>query len=85
MTVIEPEILTTPETTEDDGDHDRFSHIVPRGLDGTPAAALITKAQVTGFPVMALCGKKWIPSRDPYKYEVCPTCQKILAEKLGRA
>jgi hypothetical protein len=32
---------------------------------------------VTGTPVTALCGKVWVPSRDPKRYPVCPTCKEI--------
>jgi Protein of unknown function (DUF3039) len=28
-------------------------------------------------PAVALCGKKWIPNRDPDRYPVCPTCKEI--------
>jgi hypothetical protein len=53
----------------DDGDHERFAHYVRKEK--------ITEAMVTGKPVRALCGKKWVPSRDPEKYPVCPTCKEI--------
>jgi hypothetical protein len=53
----------------DDGDHERFSHYVPKDK--------LTEAIVTGTPVTALCGKVWVPSRDPQKYPVCPTCKEI--------
>ena len=36
-----------------------------------------TAAYIEGTPVRALCGKVWVPSRDPSKYPVCPDCQKI--------
>jgi hypothetical protein len=39
----------------------------------------ITESAVTGKSVKALCGKKWIPSRDPEKYPICPTCKEIFA------
>jgi hypothetical protein len=26
-----------------------------------------------------LCGKKWIPNRDPEKFPICPTCKEIHA------
>jgi hypothetical protein len=32
---------------------------------------------VTGTPVVALCGKVWVPSRDPKKFPVCPDCQRL--------
>jgi hypothetical protein len=39
----------------------------------------IVESAVTGKAVEALCGKKWIPSRDPEKYPICPTCKEIHA------
>ena len=30
-----------------------------------------------GTPIIALCGKVWVPSRDPQKYPVCPACKEI--------
>jgi hypothetical protein len=56
-----------------DGDHERFAHIV------VPASA-VTEAYITGIPVTALCGKTWVPSRDPKRYPVCPTCTEVLAQ-----
>ena len=55
----------------DDGDHERFSHYVDKNK--------ITESAVTGKPVRALCGKKWVPSRDPEKFPICPTCKEIHA------
>ena len=51
------------------GDHERFSHIVPKDK--------IVESAVTGSPVVALCGKVWVPSRDPRKFPVCPTCKEV--------
>lgn len=53
----------------DDGDHERFAHYV--------AKADMTRSAVTGEPITALCGKKWVPSRDPERFPVCPDCKKI--------
>ncbi len=64
----ELEQLLNGELTED-GDHDRFSHYAPRDK--------IVEAMVTGTPVRALCGKLWVPSRDPEKFPICPTCKEI--------
>ena len=55
----------------DEVDHERFSHYVEKNK--------ITESAVTGKPVRALCGKKWIPNRDPQKFPVCPTCKEIHA------
>jgi hypothetical protein len=65
------DLLTRPELVEDDGGHDRFSHYVKKEK--------IVESAVTGKAVKALCGKKWIPSRDPEKYPICPTCKEIHA------
>ena len=53
----------------DDGDHEKFSHYVPKDK--------LTEAMVMGTPVVALCGKVWVPSRAPEKFPVCPECQEI--------
>lgn len=62
-----------------DGDHDRFAHYI---LAADPGAA-ITEAVVTGKPIQALCGKVWVPSRDPSRYPICPQCREIKAEILA--
>ena len=51
----------------DEGDHERFSHYVPKEK--------LTEAMVMGTPVVALCGKVWVPSRDPERFPVCPECK----------
>lgn len=53
----------------DDGDHERFSHYVPKNK--------LMDAMVNGTPVVALCGKVWVPSRDPERFPVCPECKEI--------
>ncbi len=30
-----------------------------------------------GTPVVALCGKVWVPSRAPEKFPVCPDCKEV--------
>ena len=55
----------------DSGDHERFAHYVRKEK--------IVESAVTGQPITALCGKKWIPSRDPKKFPICPTCKEIHA------
>ncbi|WP_220454110.1 DUF3039 domain-containing protein [Nocardioides immobilis] len=53
----------------DEGDHERFSHYVDKHK--------LTEATVMGTPVVALCGKVWVPSRAPEKFPVCPECKEI--------
>ena len=57
----------------DEGDHDRYSHYVKKDN--------ILKSALSGKPVIALCGKIWVPGRDPEKFPLCPTCKEIY-EKL---
>ena len=57
----------------DDGDHDKFSHYVPKDK--------ILESAVTGKPVRALCGKKWTPNANPERFPVCPSCKEVY-EKL---
>ena len=64
----ELEELLNQEVTED-GDHDRFAHYVQKEK--------ILESAVTGKPVIALCGKVWVPGRDPQKFPVCPECKAI--------
>jgi hypothetical protein len=76
---IEPAVIVEEEEDlridEDDGAHDRFAHYVRK--------ADIVRSNVEGVPVMALCGKVWIPNRDPDRYPVCPTCKEIRARLFG--
>ena len=65
------DLLTRPQEQIDEGDHDRFAHYVKKGK--------ILESAVSGKAVRALCGKKWIPSRDPEKYPICPICKEIFA------
>lgn len=53
----------------DEGDHDRFAHYVEK--------AKLTEALINGTPVIALCGKVWVPSRDPTRFPVCPECKRL--------
>jgi hypothetical protein len=65
------DVRTRPETrpSTGDGDHERFSHYVAKDK--------LTDAMVNGTPVVALCGKVWVPSRDPQRFPVCPECKEI--------
>jgi hypothetical protein len=55
--------------SNEDGDHERFAHYVEKDK--------IVESAVTGTPVKALCGKVWVPGRDPSKFPICPDCQDI--------
>lgn len=51
------------------GDHERFAHYVRKEK--------ILESAMSGKPVVALCGKVWVPGRDPSRFPVCPVCKEI--------
>ncbi len=82
MPDADPLVITTPveevvaHPVTDEGDHDRFAHYARK--------ADITRATIEGTPVVAICGKVWVPSRDPSKYPICKTCTEIKARLDAR-
>jgi Protein of unknown function (DUF3039) len=69
QTIVDERTDTRKEFRVEEGDHERFSHFVPRDK--------LTEAMVMGTPVIALCGKVWVPSRDPERFPICPECKEI--------
>jgi hypothetical protein len=69
-TVLEVIEEAAPRTAYEDGDHERFAHYVKKEK--------ILESALSGDPVIALCGKVWVPGRDPGRFPVCPTCKEIL-------
>jgi hypothetical protein len=59
---------TDQETSEDYEEH--FAHYAQK--------AKVTEGYIMGTPVIALCGKVFIPSRNPERLRVCPSCKEIL-------
>ena len=66
-TVLERELVE--EQVVEPGDHERFAHYVRKEK--------ILESAMSGEPVIALCGKVWVPGRDPQRFPVCPTCKEI--------
>ncbi len=66
-TVLEREAVE--EQVVEPGDHERFAHYVRKEK--------ILESALSGEPVIALCGKVWVPGRDPNRFPVCPTCKEI--------
>ncbi|MGI9006921.1 MAG: DUF3039 domain-containing protein [Streptosporangiaceae bacterium] len=58
-----------PDLSTGDGDHERFAHYVLKDK--------IMDSAVNGTPMVALCGKVWVPTRDPKRFPVCPECKEI--------
>ncbi|MFL6101280.1 MAG: DUF3039 domain-containing protein [Actinomycetales bacterium] len=67
-TVLERELVEERQLSEP-GDHERFAHYVRKEK--------ILESALTGDPVVALCGKVWLPSRNPDRFPVCPVCKEI--------
>jgi hypothetical protein len=69
-TINRPTVVIYPQTQNiEPGDHERYSHYVRKDK--------VVESAVMGNPVIALCGKVWIPSRDPEKFPVCPECKDV--------
>ena len=62
--------ITQPKTDAGSGSRDpeKFAHLV-RKRDQMPG--------YMGEVIEALCGKRWVPTEDPKRYPICPTCKEI--------
>jgi len=58
------------------GDHERYAHYVRKEK--------VLESALTGEPVIALCGKVWVPGRDPNKFPVCPMCKEVIEGMRSR-
>jgi hypothetical protein len=56
------------EFVDEPGDHDKFAHYLKKKYHD---------AYVTGEEVEALCGYRWVPTRTPDKFPVCPECKDL--------
>ena len=73
----ETEILNDPRLSDSDS-NDGFAHI--------GRAAEVNRAYVTGEAITALCGRRFVPSRDPEKFPLCGRCSEILGQiQTGRS
>ena len=76
---LEPVTIPVEAPTEhpidtDHGDHDRFAHYCRK--------ADITRALVTGEAIVALCGKKWVPTQRPVPIPGMPDVQRAQGRGL---
>lgn len=67
--MLEREQTRPHEDLWEPGDHERFAHYVRKEK--------IVESAVTGEPVVALCGKVWVPGRNPDRFPVCPVCKEV--------
>lgn len=65
----EADLLELTDLELDEENNERFAHYAE--------ASEVTEGYIMGTPVIALCGKVFVPSRDPLKLKVCPACKQI--------
>ena len=58
------------DTKNDDNDEEQFAHYAE--------SASVTEGYIMGTPVIALCGKVFVPSRNPERLRVCSICKEIM-------
>lgn len=72
MTTLSQETIQQPDTDwspELGHEGERFAHYALRDKG--------FESMIEGTPIQALCGKVWVPSRDPKRYPVCPECKEL--------
>ena len=68
---------TENETIDADTGSQRFAHYAN--------SVSVTEGYITGKPIVAICGKVFVPSRDPEKFPICPICKELAdALMLGK-
>jgi hypothetical protein len=68
--MADADLLERIEIETQEGNEEHFAHYAE--------AASVTEGYVLGTPVMAICGKIFIPSRNPERLRVCPICKEIM-------
>lgn len=63
-----------PQLGDTDNEAGNVAHIVDQHIPGNS----IGDAIVFGTEIVALCGYRWIPTRDPQKFPVCEACRLAL-------
>ncbi len=73
MTQMATEQITREQVAEP-GDSEKMAHYV--------RASELADALVFGTAIEALCGKMWVPFRNPENFPVCPDCRDKWEAKL---
>lgn len=68
-------LLERPVTGGVDVDEPSIAHI---GRAGD-----VNRAYITGEEITALCGERFIPTRDPQRYPVCESCKHFHMKLTG--
>ena len=61
------------DTVTEKGKHAHIVKVDP----GEDAAAKVLEARIYGYPVEALCGHRWVPSKDPKQLPICEECKQV--------
>lgn len=72
----------------DEPNPENFTHIINPPANthiwkpGMNSQDIVDIARATGQTVTALCGKTWVPSRNPEQHPACDTCIEIAGELM---
>ncbi len=74
---MSPEVIERPDTRLSDPDLDegKVAHIIRKDDQ--------MRGYVMGEEVVALCGTRFVPTRDPEQYPVCGACKETLSRLRG--
>ncbi len=61
---------TSPQPAEPNSGEPLFAHYTKKND--------LTDAYVFGTEKEALCGYRWVPTRNPDNYPVCPECEQLM-------
>jgi hypothetical protein len=61
--------------SDPDMEHGKVAHIIRKSDQ--------MRGYVLGEEITALCGERFIPTRDPYQYPVCEACRQALTAGSG--
>lgn len=68
--MVDTDLLERTDLKTQEGDEEKLAHYAE--------AASVTEGYVMGTPVQAICGKIFVPSRNPERLRVCPICKEIM-------
>ena len=84
LTELDFDVDIAPYEDDDNGDHK--AHIVnpPKNTHiwqpGMEMQDVVTIARMNGIELVALCGYRWVPKRNPEKYDACEVCIEIAGQ-----
>lgn len=76
MTMVESDIKIKTSDPDAEESDDGFSHIVRKDD--------VARGYVEGVPIKALCGRVFVPSKDPESLPTCAICLRAHSQ-LGRS